>query len=604
MLSPALLTMDTLVEKLQKANWAYHNDQPIMSDDEYDRGLEELRRLSPSHPFLAMIGAPVSKGVVLPFIMGSQDKARTAEEIGRWMKRQVSKKVIVSEKLDGLSALYTGKRLYLRGDGVKGIDVSSLIGVLKLGSSELLGGLAIRGELLLRKADTPQGSIGRSLVNGWVHKSLDGVLSPELSKVRFVAYQVLGCGGCGSCELMSRSQQMKWLTEKGFEVPWWASWPAAAIVEKFLKASLMCRRTDCEYPIDGLVLASDAVPLTVGGGEARNPPDSIAFKMPLDDQKAETNVIGVEWNVSRHGMLIPRIQVEMVEIGGAKIQWLSGHNAGLISENKIGPGAKIIVRRSGDVIPALDSVVIPAPGGAQMPTGEWSWDDTGVQAVAEADSPEKAILHALQTLGVEGIGPGLVKKMVDGGFDTLLKIWNSSEAALGAIIGAGRAPALLASLKERLASASPSVLLVASNLLPRGVGERKLRVLFDAEPDPAKWGAIRAGWSSESLKELLAVLPDALEWGKKFPRAPAPAPAPAPKEKAKARKFVVFTGVRDKVLESIIDNLWETEPAITKKTNLLVTADDAKESGKVKKAKENGLAIMTISEFRRSYQTM
>jgi len=202
------------------------------------------------------------------------------------MKRQVSKKFVVSEKLDGLSALYTGKRLYLRGDGVKGVDVSSLIGVLNLGPLELLAGVAIRGELLLRKADT-LGSIGRSLVNGWVHKSLDGVLSPELSKVRFVAYQVLGC------EPMSRSQQMKWLAEKGFEVPWWASWPAAA-VEKFLKISLIGRRNDSEYPIDGLVLASDTVPVTVGGGEARNPPDSIAFKMSLDDQKAETNVIGVE----------------------------------------------------------------------------------------------------------------------------------------------------------------------------------------------------------------------------------------------------------------------------------------------------------------------
>jgi len=591
--------MDALVAKLQQANWAYHNDQPIMSDDEYDRGLEQLRRFSPSHPFLAVVGAPAPSGtrsVMLPYIMGSQDKARTAEEMARWMKRQSTNQYVVSEKLDGLSVLYTGRHLYLRGDGVKGVDISSFIGALGLGATEHV----VRGELILSKAETPAGSIGRSLVNGWVHS---GALK-ELARCHFVAYQVLGTE-------MTRCAQMRWLAAAGFRVPWWVALPAAAIKEKHLIDFLVERRKQSMYPLDGLVVGADVVPVAVGGGETKNPPDSIAFKMSLDDQKAETTVVGIEWNASRHGMLIPRIQIEPVEIGGATIQWLSGHNAAMVYEAKLGPGARIVIRRSGDVIPTLDSVLAAAPGGAQMPAGEWSWDATKVQARvgagASAPAGAPAILHALQTLGVDGIGPGLVKKMVDGGFDTMLKLWKAGTAELSACIGAGRAPALLAGLRERRAAAGWGTLLIASNLLPRGVGERKMRVLFDKEADPRRWSAATlgspAGWSAETLAELLEALPAALEWSvANFPGAGAavagPAAAPAAAAPAAARS-VVFTGVRDKALEALLPaHGWAVEDTITKKTAVVVTADDAKESGKTKKAASMGIPCMTITQFR------
>ena len=543
---------DALVAKLQQANWAYHNAQPIMTDDEYDRGIEQLRILSPSHPFLAVIGAPSTKGIVLPCVMGSQDKARTDEEMRRWASRQISKSLVVSDKLDGLSALYTGKQLYLRGDGVKGVDVSFALKRIVMpgpGSARVsAAGWMVRGELLLRKADIPEGSIGRSIVNGWLHKDSVNIAST----IRFVAYQVLG-------SKMTRSEQMKWLASAGFEVPWWLPLGLAD-----LSTTLMKRRSESIYPIDGLVVGTDTVPLSIGGGEARNPTDSIAFKLSLDDQKAETTVIQIEWNASRHGMLIPRIQIEPVEIGGATIQWLSGHNAALIFEKKLGPGARIIIRRSGDVIPALDSVLMAAPAGAQMPACHWEWDSTKVQAVTNTTTGSKALLHALQTLEVEGIGPGLVAKLVEGGIDTMRKLWNAKTLN----IGAGRGPALMTSLRKKREEASLVTLLIASNLLPRGVGERKMRVLFDKEADPRKWTSSMkvAGWSTETLEELVSALPAALEWTvSSFPgfahahahaSAPAPAPAPAPVALA---GHVVFTGVRDKMLEEAIKGKWSID---------------------------------------------
>jgi NAD-dependent DNA ligase len=617
------MSVDELVARLQKANWAYHNNgHPVMTDAEYDSQLERLRALSPAHPFLSVVGAPVPAGspsVMLPAIMGSQEKVRAGEDgLARWMKREAvvrAKKFVVSEKLDGLSALFVRKehstKLYLRGDGVKGVNVSRALG----GGILVAGGggadVIVRGELVLGKAATPEGSVGRALVNGWLHRSMDKEAEPpeELRNVRFVAYQVIEPAGMG------RAQQMAWLRTKGYEIPWFAEVARAEVTEDVLKKFLEGRKETGAYPIDGLVVATDAVPVCLGGGEARNPPDSVAFKMSSDDQKAETTVVEVVWTASRQGIWIPRIHVKEVRIGGAKIQWLSGHNAAFIRDHVIGPGARIVVRRSGDVIPALDEVLAVAAAGAEMPgEGLWKWDERQVQALATEDVyPEKVLLHALQMLEVDGIGAGLVKKLVEAGYETMLLLWKAGAADLAKAIGPGRAAALVKSLREKRAGASYSTLLVASNKLPRGVGERKLRALFEKEADPRKWGAanmdVPEGWSDDSLKGLWRALPAALAWidesfpGSLAPVAAAVAPALAAVVPAGQMKYVVFSGVRDKTLEQRLFSTgsWDIQSAVTSKTDVLVVADgDVKESTKTKKARELGITVQSISEFRSS----
>jgi NAD-dependent DNA ligase len=147
--------------------------------------------------------------------------------------------------------------------------------------------------------------------------------------------------------------------------------------------------------------------------------------------------------------------------------------------------------------------------------------------------------------------------------------------------------------------------------MPRGVGERKLRALFQIENDIRKWSMEKfakvAGWSSESIEAVLRTIPAAIEWKtKSFPGAAASASASRPlgasasaSASAVPTKFVVFTGVRDSVLEDTLKrDGWGIEPSITKKTQLLITADDAKETGKVKKAAASGIRIMTISAFK------
>jgi len=96
------------------------------------------------------------------------------------------------------------------------------------------------------------------------------------------------------------------------------------------------------------------------------------------------------------------------------------------------------------------------------------------------------------------------------------QLWDATPGRLSEAIGAGRGPALHKNLRECVAKAGQLKLLIASNLLPRGVGERKLRLLYAKEADARRWRqedmADVAGWSAETLSELFKTLPAALAW--------------------------------------------------------------------------------------------
>ena len=610
-------TMDlaSLEARLTQANWAYHNtDTPIMTDDEYDILLEQLRTLSPTHPLLNTIGANPNAGISLPVPLASLDKVRMGEAgLARWQKRCGPQACIASEKLDGLSGLYTcpprGKStLYLRGNGVKGVDVSRVLSSLAVPTTPCM----VRGEIVLPKADTPAGSIGRSLVNGWVHRSLDvtAPLAKELAKVHFVAYQVITPSG------MTRSQQITWLNTNGFRTPAWKKLPPP-LTETSLYDLLVKSKDESAYPLDGIVLGTDTVPVQLT--ELKNPPDAVAFKASLEEQKQATTVVQVEWNVSRLGVWIPRIQIEPVVIGGAKIEWLTGHSAKLMNESQIGPGARIVVRRSGDVIPTLDSVVTPCPSGASLPpAGSWAWDENRVHAIMSEGAVEggtslavKTLLHAFQTLGVEGIGPGLVANLVKQGITSFPAMLTASDASLREALGPGRAVTVKVGLTERVAAADIGTLMIASNLLPRGVGERKLRPLFAKDPSPRRWVLANQtidGWSKETLDGLLAVLPAVLVWCEKVKpgssevSASAAAKAsPAALAATAVNKTVAFTGVRPdaNLLAAMTRSGWGMVDSLTKSTSLLVHSDSTGESGKLRKARADGIQTCSITDFKR-----
>ena len=141
-------------------------------------------------------------------------------------------------------------------------------------------------------------------------------------------------------------------------------------------------------------------------------------------------------------------------------------------------------------------------------------------------------------------------------------------------------------------------LFVASNLLPRGVGERKLRPLI-AKGSPRRWSdEVPEGWSKETLDALLAVLPDVMAWCESVKPGICDSTATAPAT-ATAAKTVVFTGVRPDaaLLARMQTSGWEKIDNLTQTTNLLVHADNSSDSAKIRKARGK-VEICSMSEFQ------
>jgi NAD-dependent DNA ligase len=193
--------MDILVKQITQANEAYRNGQTLlMTDEEYDSAVELLASKVPNHPLLKMIRAPPNpvngSTVKMPFYLGSLDKAKTSEELQKWVKKaEADMTYVVSEKLDGISGLWnpTQKKLYLSGDDNTGVDVSNWLAFISLSpkrvAEDIPESVWIRGELIMPKDQVPVGRLGRSIINGIFHQKTPNPV--EAAKVRFVAYEVL-----------------------------------------------------------------------------------------------------------------------------------------------------------------------------------------------------------------------------------------------------------------------------------------------------------------------------------------------------------------------------------------------------------------------------
>jgi len=600
-----MASIDSIVDLLKSASHAYYNgENPIMDDESFDALVAELTERDPTNAFLKTVGSPPVDGVVkLPSPMPSLEKIKPGEStLARFLR--LSSTYVLSEKLDGISALWcpATKGLFLRGDGINGQTIShisdKLTSLVKSKESWI-----IRGELVLPKKASGLGSTpARTVINGLVHKS-----NPDLAllaQVNFLAYEVVSPAG------MKRSEQFTWLNEKGFMVPWWSR--VDNPTEEMLKESFTVRRASSAYDTDGIVIGIDNVPLKTSA-TAKAPKDCVAFKMPVSDQSAVTTVEEVLWTPSAQGYLIPRIRIKPVQIGGARIEFCTGHNARTIVDKCIGPTAHIKIRRSGDVIPTLEQVLIPAM--AMLPTSyKWEWvgptdSATHIKLVGESTEQQASQLHLFaKTIDIPGIGPANCKALVDAGITGPKALWSQTAEQLSAVLGPKSGASLHANLRGKLLSSELNelTLLIASNKMPRSVGESKLKALTLLEPNVNKWKdmlQIPPGWTDESLQVFQKAFPDYEVWRRDELHF-LPYPLKPSVKMAIPEKTVCFTGFRDKALEERAKARFQIVATVSSKLAVLVIPDnsDNHESEKVKKAKAfSTIEILQCSEFVRKY---
>jgi DNA ligase (NAD+) len=647
--------ISALAARLQAASHAYHNGLPLlMSDDEFDAGVDALRVAAPAHPFLTAVGAPVVTGdeVPLPVPLPSLNKIKPDDgSLEKWTARFPAASYHASVKLDGCSALWlpAAGKLFTRGDGMLGRDISAFVPHFKglaVTSTPMAvrGGLsggaassaapasfpmAVRGELIMRMDSPaiPEGKIARNIVAGALNRKLDDVDAALFGEIQFIAYELVSRYDLTPTEAYVQLRTAGFKTATAIRVD-----PKDMTPAHLSELFTACEKA-CPFQLDGIVVAPNSARPAgwkpeVRNGAAVNPADRVAWKTRVVAQTARTTVRAVDWNVSASGYLIPRVLFDTVMLAGANIGAATGLHGRWIHDNGIGPGAEIEVRRAGDVIPQIIAVHSPAPEGAAMPPAySWNGDETSAIHIclpAGTETVESACIqlsHALGELGAENVGAGIVAKLYAAGFRTVGAIYAASQADLAARVEGVKAKGaerIWTGLRVKQPLWTELNFLCASCTMPRGVGHTKLKPLLALNPVPATWlaeifkAARPAGLSAKTIDEICAAVPAYLAWraansniqpaavgGAGDPAAAGGAgtlAAPAP---AGPQMVVVMTGFRDKALVTQLEAAGHiVADAVSKKTTHVIYPDGPEPSStKLTKAKELGVIVLSRASF-------
>jgi len=619
------LTEQTLTEMVMMANEVYRNKNPIISDNQFDILEDFIRNKFPDNKVIKLIGAPIPVGknkATLPYEMWSMDKIKPDTKALENWKAKFPGPYVLSCKLDGVSGLYTTEgeepKLYTRGDGKVGQDISHFIPYLRLPSKKKgEKGFVIRGEFIIPKMIFENKykkdfANPRNLVSGIVNqKTID-----EKSKdVHFVAYEVI-------VPTMKPSDQFEYLKSLDIEIVLFDKVGGIELTNELLSNTLVDWRKNYVYEIDGVIVVDDKIYPRRSG----NPEQAFAFKMVLSDQVAESKVVDVIWSPSKDGYLKPRIQIEPVILGGVRIEYATGFNGAFIKDNNIGIGAVVEIIRSGDVIPYIRKVVVGAEE-AKMPSVPYKWNNTHVDIMLEdllSDETvkEKNITGFFRGIGVEGLSSGNITRIIKAGYDSVPKILTMSIDQLKNVEGfqLKTATKIHDGIKEKIAAASLVTLMSATNIFSRGFSEKKIELIMDAYPDvfasniadteKIKKIAEIKGMATKTAMAFVAKIDDFEDflmetdmYYKLFEFQDAHKNkgvimASVNKEHPLYGKTIVITGFRNKELEEKLNSIGaKIGTSVSKNTYLVIAKDKDDETGKVLEAKKLGVNVVSLAEF-------
>jgi NAD-dependent DNA ligase len=610
------LSEDQLAAIVNECDKAFHyNKEPLMSDMQYDIVKEYMEKKFPQNTIFKQVGTPIEKNKVdLPYEMASMDKIKPDTGIlNSWTKKYPGPYVL-SCKLDGVSGLYSteGKtaKLYTRGNGKVGQDVSHLIPFLKLPKMK---GIVVRGEFIMPKTVFEEKYASkfaniRNLVAGIVNRQ---TIDEKANDLHFVCYEVVK-------PELKPSAQMARLISDGFETV--QNRTVESVTNEMLSELLIEWRKTYVYEIDGVIVADDRVYPRKSG----NPDHAFAFKMVLSDQMAEAKVVNVIWTPSKDGYLKPRVQIEPVKLGGVTIEYATGFNAAFIRDNKIGVGSLIQIIRSGDVIPHIRGVTVQAPE-AKMPDVPYKWNDTNIDVMLEDAGSnvtvlEKNITGFFKGIGVDGLSSGNVARIVAAGFDSVPKIIHMSKADFLKVEGFKDklATKIYEGIKAGVEKAPLIVLMADSNIFGRGVGERKIGPILEAYPDilvspltPAekiKKVAEIKGMAKKSAEAFVEKIPAFLTFiqeaglESKLGQATEAAAVAVDTAHPLYKKSVVITGIRDEAVKDALKTVGATlGSSVSKNTVVVIAKSKDEDTGKAAEARKLGIPIMTPAEFLATY---
>jgi len=447
-----------LRELLHFHNHRYHVlDDPEVSDAEYDRLFDELKRLEEEHPELATddsptrrVGAPPSdkfQKVEHLAPMGSLEKVTTHEGLLKWAddvrKRLDSDEAVayvIEPKIDGsaISLVYENRTLVrgaTRGDGFRGEEVTVNLRTIRSIPLTLQGDtpplLEVRGEVYFplsgfRRFNEEQVAAGKAPAPNPRNAAAGSLrqLDSRITAARPLAVWVYGTGYREGVAPDTHFETLAWLRERGFRTN-----PFADRFESIEEVAKVCaewerRRADLDYEIDGIVIKVDSLDQQARLGSLHERPRwARAYKWA--PMTAQTKLLKIMIRVGRTGALNPWAILEPVNVGGVTVSRATLHNEEDINRKEIREGDTVIVQRAGDVIP---QVVGPA-GPHAKGTKQFRMPARCPLCDAEIVKPEGEVMHrcpnrgcpsrGLETLinwvtaamDIEGVGEQFVRRL-------------------------------------------------------------------------------------------------------------------------------------------------------------------------------------------------
>ncbi|EGR2501003.1 NAD-dependent DNA ligase LigA [Vibrio cholerae] len=442
----------------------YVEDAPSIPDAEYDRLMRELLELEAAHPELMSSDSPslrvggrpldAFESVVHEIPMLSLDNAFDDGELESFYHRMTDRIPAVQHsafccepKLDGLavSLLYENgvlTRAATRGDGTTGENITENVRTIKSIPLRLQGAdfptrLEVRGEVFMPKAGF-EALNARALKKGekqFVNprNAAAGSLRQLDSKItaqRPLAFYAYSVGVIEGGELAT-SHYQRFLQLKGWGLP---ICPETKLVTSLAEVKafyqdILQRRQSLVYEIDGVVIKVDDIQLQERlGFVARAPRWAIAYKFPAQEELTLLN--DVEFQVGRTGAITPVAKLEPVFVGGVTVSNATLHNADEIERLGVMVGDTVVIRRAGDVIPQIVSVVLERrPENAKSivfptrcPVCQSDVERVEGEAVARCSGGlicqaqrKEALKHFVsrKAMDVEGLGDKVIEQLVD-----------------------------------------------------------------------------------------------------------------------------------------------------------------------------------------------
>lgn len=396
--------MDQLEQRVQELHkllndygHAYYVlDDPIVPDAIYDQYLHELIALEEQNPDLILpdsptqrVGSIVSEGfkkVTHANPMLSLSNAFNKEDLHDFDKRirsiiDESPTYVCELKIDGLaiSLLYEAGLLVrgaTRGDGSIGEDITSNIKTIRSIPMRLNERVTLeaRGEAYMPKSSfaklneerTAQAEVlfanPRNAAAGSLRQ-----LDPKVTASRNLSMFVYGMGGDGEDQnIDNHLDALGFMKKQG--LPTNKETKKCTSIEEVMSfiEEWTEKRHDIPYEIDGIVIkVNDYAQQEELGFTAKSPRFAIAYKFPAEE--VVTKIIGIDLTVGRTGVVTPTAILEPAQVAGSTVQRATLHNEDLIREKDIRIGDHVIIRKAGDIIPEVVSVITEERKGTEVP---------------------------------------------------------------------------------------------------------------------------------------------------------------------------------------------------------------------------------------------